>query len=242
MILFISDLHLSPERPHITRLLLAFLATQARAAQALYILGDLFEYWAGDDDIDDAHHRPVVDALLELKRSGCKLYFMHGNRDFLIGAHFAQASGVELLPDPLLIDLFGRAALLTHGDMLCTDDVDYQTFRAQVRKPQWQKEFLAQPLVQRKSIIEQLRSRSEQEKSHKSDAIMDVNADAVTGLLRRYDIPPLLIHGHTHRPAHHHIEIDGATCERIVLADWGDSGSYLCCDAKDCETVELKGL
>jgi UDP-2,3-diacylglucosamine hydrolase len=213
---------------------MAFLAQQAREAQALYILGDLFEYWAGDDDIDDAHHRPVIDAMRALAESGCKLCFMHGNRDFLIGTRFANASGAELLPDPLAIALYGRPVLLTHGDMLCTDDVDYQAFRVQVRDPQWQQDFLARPLAERKAQIEKLRNRSEQAKSYKDEAIMDVNAGAVAELLRQHDYPPLLIHGHTHRPARHRVELDGRVCERIVLADWGDRGSYLCCDAGGC--------
>lgn len=239
MILFASDLHLCRGQPHTTRLFLEFLAHQAMEARALYLLGDLFEYWAGDDDIDDAHHRPVIEAMRAVAESGCKLYFMHGNRDFLIGAGFAHASGAELLPDPLLIDLQGRRALLTHGDMLCTDDVDYQAFRAQVRDPRWQQDFLSLSLAERKTQIEKLRSRSEQAKSYKDEAIMDVNADAVAELLRRYDYPPLLIHGHTHRPACHRIEIDDRICERIVLADWGARGSYLRCAANGCEVMYL---
>jgi UDP-2,3-diacylglucosamine hydrolase len=239
LILFASDLHLCRERPHTTRLFQEFLSRQALEAQALYLLGDLFEYWAGDDDIDDVHHRPVVSALRALADRGCKLYFMHGNRDFLIGEGFSRASGAELLPDPLLIDLYGRRTLLTHGDMLCTDDVDYQAFRAQVRAPQWQHDFLSLPLAERKAQIDKLRSRSEQAKSYKDAAIMDVNADAVAELLRRFDYPPLLIHGHTHRPARHRVEPDGRICERIVLADWGQRGGYLRCDASGCEVLEI---
>lgn len=239
MILFVSDLHLCRERPQTTRLFLGFLANQASEAHALYILGDLFEYWAGDDDIKDAHHRPVIEAMRVLADSGHKLYFMHGNRDFLIGSGFADVSGAGLLPDPLIIDVCGRPALITHGDMLCTDDVNYQVFRAQVRNLKWQTDFLAQPLDERKAQIEKLRSRSEQAKSYKDEAIMDVNAGAVSELLRQHDYPPLLIHGHTHRPARHRIELDGRICERVVLADWGDRGSYLCCDENRCEMMAV---
>ncbi|MCX7627365.1 MAG: UDP-2,3-diacylglucosamine diphosphatase [Methylophilaceae bacterium] len=237
--LFVSDLHLSHERPHTTRLFLAFLQQQAQHAQALYILGDLFEYWAGDDDLDDAHHRPVIEAMRKLTRSGCKLYFMHGNRDFLIGGDFAHATGAELLADPWRIELCGQTAVLTHGDLLCTDDTDYQNFRVQVRDPLWQQKFLSLPLAERKAQITQLRARSEQEKSYKTAAIMDVAPQAVVELLRQYDYPALLIHGHTHRPAHHRIVLDGRICERIVLPEWGLRGGYLRCAADGWEMREV---
>jgi UDP-2,3-diacylglucosamine hydrolase len=240
VIFFISDLHLCQERPHAARLFLDFLANRARQAQALYILGDLFEYWAGDDDIGDPSHRPVVEAMHQLASSGVSLYVMHGNRDFLLGQDFAAASGATLLPDPVAIDLHGKRALLTHGDLLCTDDVDYQNFRTMVREPAWQQRFLGLPLAQRKAQIVELRSRSEQAKSCKAEAIMDVNADAVAGFLRERDFPPLLIHGHTHRPGRHLIELDGRTCERIVLADWGDTGSCLQCGPDGCDVRELR--
>jgi UDP-2,3-diacylglucosamine hydrolase len=239
---FVSDLHLCQERPRVTQLFLEFLANQAPQAQVLYILGDLFEYWAGDDDIDDPHHRTVIAGMRALSESGCAVYVMHGNRDFLMAADFAEASGAKLLPDPLIIDLHGTRALLTHGDMQCTDDKEYQAFRARVRDPRWQQEFLAFPLALRKAQIEALRSRSEQEKAYKSAAIMDVNEEAVIELLREYDFPPLLIHGHTHRPALHRIEVDGKVCQRIVLADWGDDGSssYLECSATGCVVREIR--
>ncbi len=174
-----------------------------------------------------------------LSESGCALYVMHGNRDFLMGAAFAKACGATLLPDPVLIDLHGRRALLTHGDLQCTDDKEYQAFRSKVRAPQWQQSFLALPLSQRKAQIAALRSRSEQEKSYKDAAIMDVNAGAIVDLLRRYDFPPLLIHGHTHRPGRHTVTVEGNISERIVLADWGDRGSCLECSAHGCEVREL---
>jgi UDP-2,3-diacylglucosamine hydrolase len=218
---------------------LEFLEQCASHAQALYVLGDLFEYWAGDDDLDTTFHQPVIQAMRHAADRGCRLYFMHGNRDFLLGEEFARASGGTLLPDPWLIDLYGQPALLSHGDLLCTDDRDYQNFRSLVRTPQWQKNFLARPLDERKTTIAQLRARSEQEKSYKATSIMDVNDQAVASLLRQHGYPPLLIHGHTHRPARHRIELDGRICERIVLPDWNECGGYLDCDGQDCVLQEF---
>ncbi|GBG14201.1 UDP-2,3-diacylglucosamine hydrolase [Novimethylophilus kurashikiensis] len=239
MILFISDLHLCQERPRTTQLFLDFLSREASQAAALYILGDLFEYWAGDDDVESTYIQSVLGAMRRLSDSGTKVYVMRGNRDVLLGAGFEQASGAELLPDPVMIDLYGRSALLTHGDALCTDDVEYQQFRQMVRDSKWQQDFLSLPLAQRKSQIQALRSRSEEAKSYKAEAIMDVNQDAVAECLRTHGYPPLLIHGHTHRPARHSLEIDGKHCERIVLSDWGDTGSYLLCTKQGCEVVNL---
>lgn len=219
---------------------LEFLENRAPQATALYILGDLFEYWAGDDDIEDVHHRPVVEAMHVLVDSGTALYVMHGNRDFLMGPRFAAASGAIILPDPIIIDLYGKSAVLTHGDKLCTDDVEYQYFRSVVREPKWQRDFLDLPLQQRKAQIEELRSRSEQAKSYKDEAIMDVNTEAVASFLREHGLPPLLIHGHTHRPGRHLLELDGKHCERIVLADWGDTGSVLECNEDGCTVQELR--
>lgn len=239
MILFISDLHLCPERPHVTRLFLEFLSDRATQAEALYILGDLFEYWAGDDDLDDLHHQSVIEGMRALSDHGTAVYVMHGNRDFLMGQGFSAASGATLLTDPVTVDLYGKTAVLTHGDMLCTDDTEYQQFRGVVREPKWQKEFLGLPLVQRKAKIAELRGRSEEAKSYKDAAIMDVNQNAVAEFLRSHGYPSLLIHGHTHRPARHQIEIDGRHCERIVLADWGDTGSCLVCTEQGCEVSNL---
>ncbi|HYG32509.1 MAG TPA: UDP-2,3-diacylglucosamine diphosphatase [Methylophilaceae bacterium] len=237
--LFISDLHLCSTRPAITRQLTAFLQSIAGKADALYILGDLFEYWAGDDDLDDPRHAEVIAALSALKPAGTQVFFMHGNRDFLLGEAFAAKTGITLLSDPTLLTLYGQRVLLTHGDTLCTDDIAYQAFRQQVREPAWQAGFLAQPLSARKAQIEALRQRSEQEKSQKSESIMDVNADAVHGLLKQYDYPELLIHGHTHRPARHLLEVDGHHCERWVLGDWYEQGSCLRLDAQGCSNQAL---
>ena len=236
--LFISDLHLCSERPAISRIFSDFLRTQAAQAQALYILGDLFEYWAGDDDLADPFNSMVATALRDLSDRGVALYLMHGNRDILIGKIFADACGATLLPDPSLIDLCGKPALLMHGDTLCTEDEDYQAFRAQVHDAGWQQQFLAQPLAARKAFIEQLRGKSEQEKHGKSQEIMDVAEDAVKAVLRQHR-HPRLIHGHTHRPARHLHSVDGKTCERWVLSDWYDHGEYLRCDDSGCAVVKL---
>ena len=232
--LFISDLHLCEERPQITALFLEFLATIAAKAEALYILGDLFEYWAGDDDLPDPYHQCIVAGLRALSAKGTRLYIMHGNRDLLLGQAFMQACDASLLLDPTVIDLYGQIGLLTHGDKLCTDDVKYQEFRRQVHDHVWQQAFLAQPLVSRKAQIAGMRRQSEQEKSVKSEAIMDVNAAAVASLLAENNFPPLLIHGHTHRMNRHALSISGQQCERIVLGDWYESGSYLECSAQGC--------
>jgi UDP-2,3-diacylglucosamine hydrolase len=237
--LFISDLHLCSTRPAITRQFVDFLQTIAGKTDALYILGDLFEYWAGDDDLDDPRHGDILTALSALTAAGTRVFFMHGNRDFLLGGGFSRKTGITLLSDPTLLTLYGKRILLSHGDTLCTDDVAYQTFRQQVREPAWQTEFLSQPLAVRKAQIEALRQRSEQEKSRKTESIMDVNAAAVSALLRQYDYPELLIHGHTHRPARHEIDLDGHHCERWVLGDWYDQGSCLRCDANGCSSHPL---
>jgi UDP-2,3-diacylglucosamine hydrolase len=225
-VLFISDLHLCEERPATTRAFLAFLAGPARAARALYILGDLFEYWVGDDDGDAPLHRQVGAALMALAAHGVTVFLLVGNRDFLLGEHFARRAGVRLLADPTPIELAGRPVLLTHGDLLCTDDEAYQAYRAQVRAPAWQRSFLARPLAERKQFVEALRRRSEAAKRDKASEIMDVNARAVDALLRQWGYPTL-IHGHTHRPARHVHDVDGHRCERWVLADWDDEAPYL---------------
>lgn len=237
--LFVSDLHLCRSRPAITEQFLTFLHTEATEAEALYILGDLFEYWAGDDDVDDVHHQGIIAGLRQLAAKGTNIFFMHGNRDFLLGQVFANAAGIRLLHDPTIIDLYGKRILLSHGDALCTDDVDYQAFRRQVRIPAWQAAFLSTPLAARKAQIESLRLRSEQEKSLKSESIMDVNADAVNQLIKDYSYPELLIHGHTHRPALHQLAVDGHPCQRWVLGDWYEQGSRLRCDASGCSSRTL---
>ncbi|MEW6313194.1 MAG: UDP-2,3-diacylglucosamine diphosphatase [Pseudomonadota bacterium] len=237
--LFISDLHLCARRPRLTTRFLHFLEHDARHADALYILGDLFEYWAGDDDLDDAYNRDIVSALRRLSESDVRLYLMHGNRDFLMGERFAAACGGTWLTDPTLVDLHGTPTLLSHGDALCTADAEYQAFRLQVRNPAWQRDFLAQPLAERKRLIEALRERSEEQKQVKSYDIMDVTTQAVEQLLRAHGCPRL-IHGHTHRPNHHRHMVDGHACERWVLPNWEEMqaenfhGGYLRCDPHGC--------
>lgn len=230
--LFISDLHLSPERPAITALFERFLDHAPGDAGGLYILGDLFESWAGDDDLAEPFNARIVNALARVA-ARMPLYVMHGNRDFLLGPAFARASGAHLLPDPSVVSLHGTPTLLMHGDTLCTDDTDYQRFRAQVRDARWQAGFLAQPLAARKEQIAALRARSETEKAGKPAAIMDVNPQAVDAAVRQY-ATPRLIHGHTHRPARHEHRVDGMLCERWVLPDWYEQGGYLRCDADGC--------
>jgi len=237
--LFVSDLHLCPARPHTTQRFLQFLQETAPQAEALYILGDLFESWVGDDDLAEPLHRAIAHALAQLAAAGVKIWLLHGNRDFLLGASFAQAAGVRLLDEPSLIDLYGVPTLLSHGDTLCSDDVDYLAFRAMVRNPAWQDKFLAQPLAQRKALIQQWRGQSEQEKQQKSAAIMDANPAAIVAALRAYAYPRL-IHGHTHRPAQHIHSVDGRVCERWVLPAWDEDGSgYLRCDPSGCTAIAL---
>lgn len=237
--LFISDLHLSEDEPHITQLFQNFTRTIARDASALYILGDLFEYWAGDDDRNSPFHQQIIGAMRELAQQGIPVFIMHGNRDFLMDQQLAQECHATLLQDPTLIDLHGTPTLLTHGDALCTDDVQYQAFRQQVRQPAWRNNFLAQPLAQRKAQIEQLRKMSEDQKQTKAMDIMDVNLASVAELFRAHHYPRM-IHGHTHRQKHHLHDVDGKTCERWVLGDWHSTGNALRCDAEGCSFQAIK--
>jgi UDP-2,3-diacylglucosamine hydrolase len=236
--LFISDLHLCAGRPPSNRSFFAFLERVARSARALYILGDLFEYWAGDDDLGDPFNTAIVSALARLVGGGVPTYLMHGNRDFVIGDAFARASGVTLLPDPTLLNLYGLPTLLMHGDTLCTLDEDYQAFRREARSDAWIHNLLQRPLAERKTAVEALRRQSELEKRAKSAEIMDVAAAEVEAALRRHGYPRL-IHGHTHRPARHVHLVDGHACERWVLADWYQGGSYLACDTAGCRSIQL---
>lgn len=236
--LFISDLHLAPDTPAANETLLAFLEGTAPSADALYVLGDLFEYWIGDDGLEHPFARAIASAFRKLSDRGVPVYFMHGNRDFLVGERFARESGMHILADPTLVDLYGRPTLLMHGDTLCGGDVEYQKFRAVVRNPAWQQAFLAKPLAERIRVAQEVRGKSEQAKQVKDMAIMDVTPATVEEALRQHG-HPRLIHGHTHRPARHEHLVDGKTCERWVLADWYDHGSYLVCDAGGCRPRPL---
>ena len=202
------------------------------------MLGDLFEYWPGDDDIADPLHTEVAAAFSRVNEKGVKLYLMHGNRDFLMGNAFCRAAGMTLLPDPSIIDLYGTPTLLMHGDTLCTDDVQYQSFRAQVRSRDWQHAFLDKPLTERKVIIEGMRHKSVAAQTEKPEEILDVNQLAVHEVLRAHGYPRL-IHGHTHRPARHLHTIDDKICERWVLTDWYTHGGYLQCNQNGCEMFRV---
>lgn len=226
MILFISDLHLDAGRPAITALFVEFLAgLEPQRCAGLYILGDLFEAWIGDDN-DDPHDAEVIAALHATTQRGIPVWLMHGNRDFLLGERFAQATGCTLLSDPARIELGGEPTLLMHGDMLCTDDHEYQQFRALVRDPDWQRQFLAKPLGERRQIAAGLRETSRQRTGEKAAEIMDVNPQAVRDTLHRHGVRRL-IHGHTHRPAVHDLDLEGLPAQRIVLGDWYTQGSVL---------------
>ncbi len=224
--LFISDLHLQPSHPELLRACLDFLGNNARGAEALYVLGDLFEVWIGDDD-DAPWLEELAAACHSLANEGTRLYFQHGNRDFLLGADFARRCGMELLPELALIDLHGRKTLLLHGDTLCTADVEYLKFREQVRNPQWQQMILGQSLDNRRALAGALRNESKMAGGTKSMAIMDVTPDEVVRVMAEQNID-LMIHGHTHRPARHVLSIGGKPAERIVLGDWTSTqGWYL---------------
>ncbi len=224
--LFISDLHLTADRPAITELFLNFLRREARAAQALYILGDFFEYWIGDDAVEQPEYRPIVEALRDVARTGTPISIMHGNRDFLLGSRFEHASGCQLVPDPTRIDLYGTPVLLMHGDTLCTEDVDYLKVRAMTRTERWQREFLDKPLPEREMIVRGYREESRRSTAQKAPQIMDVTQSAVATALREHGVRHL-IHGHTHRPGEHIFDLDGAPATRTVLGDWYEQGSVL---------------
>lgn len=239
--LFISDLHLAEARPGITRLFMRFLEEMAPAAQTLFILGDLFEFWIGDDALADPLNAEVLAGLSKVATGGTQLKFMHGNRDFLAGPGFAVAAQAQLLADPTLLDLHGTPTLLMHGDTMCTDDKAYQAFRAHVRNPEVQRQFLALPIPARQHQVGQVRAQSDQQKQDKPPAIMDVTLSAVEAALRAANYPPRLIHGHTHRPARHEHMVDGHRCERWVLSDWYEKGEYLRVDASGVTRVPYTG-
>ena len=220
--LYISDLHLSEDRPEANERFFAFMEGEAASADELYVLGDFFEYWVGDDDLDDPFNAVVAGFFRRFTGAGRRLFVLHGNRDFLVGERFARETGATLLEDPALVG----DTLLMHGDTLCTDDLDYQRWRRTARSADWQREFLAKPLAERRRVVRGLREKSKEVIQAKPADIMDVNAEAVREALRRYGAVRL-IHGHTHRPGHHRLEVDGRRCERWVLPDWYAAGGYL---------------
>jgi len=223
--LFISDLHLDASRPHITRLFLDFLETEAADADALYILGDLFEAWIGDDAPDEVGDQ-VADGLARLHERGVPCFFIHGNRDFLLGDAFARRARMTLLPDPSVIEIEGESVLLMHGDTLCTDDAPYQAFRAQTHTPLWQSAFLSRPVAERQQFAARARAESARYTRSVGDAITDVNGEAVEAALRQ-NTTAQMIHGHTHRPAIHALTVDGKPMRRVVLGDWYEQSSKL---------------
>jgi len=223
-VLFISDLHLAPERPAVTRAFLSFLSDRAANAESLYILGDLFEAWIGDDD-PSAMAAEVQDALRNLSDSGVNLFIQQGNRDFLLGKRFTKRCGAVMLGDEHIIEYAGHRALAMHGDSLCTDDIDYQRFRRKARNPIYKWCLSHLPLKRRQKLATDWRAKSMAANSNKASAIMDVNAQAVATVMDNHGVE-VLIHGHTHRPNRHAL----ASGERIVLGDWHDLGWVLCLD------------
>ncbi|EXJ15274.1 UDP-2,3-diacylglucosamine diphosphatase [Imhoffiella purpurea] len=223
--LFISDLHLSPDRPATLELFIDFLAGRARQASRLYILGDLFDSWIGDDD-DSPFNRRVTEALRALTESGVRCDLMHGNRDFLLGRRFRRGTGCRPLPDPTLASFAEKPTLLMHGDLLCTDDLAYQRFRKRVRNPLAQRLFLFKSLASRRALADEYRRRSREAMADKAPEIMDVNPDAVVRYLRRFGARHL-IHGHTHRPRDHEVLVGGAEAKRSVLAEWSEQGGEI---------------
>lgn len=224
--LFISDLHLSSERPAINDLFLTFLRTEARTADALYILGDLFEFWIGDEAVEFDEHRPLIAGLRQLVDSGVPVYVMPGNRDFVLGPGFERASHCKVISDPTRIDLYGTPILLMHGDSLCTRDTEYMAFRKMVRDPAWQRAALAKPLAEREAIARKYREISMATSANKKPEIMDVTPEEVDNAMRTHSVRRF-IHGHTHRPAEHVFTLDGAPAYRTVLGDWYEQGSVL---------------
>jgi len=235
--LLVSDVHLSPVRPEMAELFLRFLEREARGAAALYILGDLFDMWIGDDDPLPLN-TAVMDALGRLSAAGTAVYVMCGNRDFLFGGGFLRRTGARLLPDPTSLEMDGVPTLLMHGDTLCTDDIAYQRARRRYRRPWVLRGFLALPRPARVAIGRHFRRKSERTKRATAPRIMDVSAAAVEAALRAHGYPRL-IHGHTHRPACHLHVVDGHRCERWVLGDWYERGSYLRSDASGLTRVAL---
>ncbi len=228
---FIADLHLCEQQAHTTQAFIDFCQHKARSARALYILGDLFEYWLGDDALD-AVALTVQDQLQQLSTTGVALYYMAGNRDFLLGDDYANACGMTRLTEPHVCDLYGQRVLLVHGDAECTDDHAYQQTRQMLRNPTWQSQFLSQPIAARIEFAKQARAKSQQHTQASSNEIMDVNQQAITDLMQTHQVKTL-IHGHTHRPAIHRQQ----NLTRIVLGDWHHQSSYLAVDKNQMQLV-----
>jgi UDP-2,3-diacylglucosamine hydrolase len=235
--LFVSDLHLEADRPDIGNQFIEFLKTEAMEADDLYILGDLFEAWVGDDD-PNTHYAKIKMAIRKVVDKGVPVYFMHGNRDFMIGRQFANETGVEILKDPYPVDMYGQKALLSHGDALCTDDTQYQRVRLMTRNPDWQASILAKPLKERLRIAEEARRQSLERTLNLSMDIMDVNQDEVRRVIKEHGVD-VLLHGHTHRPGIHSIDLGKRKAQRIVLGDWYKQGSVLRWDLRGPKLREM---
>jgi len=238
--LFLSDLHLSPERPSAVAAFHAFATGPARAAAAVYVMGDLFDWWVGDDQLREPFIAPIVASLRALSLDGVPLFVARGNRDFMLGNAFERASGATLLPEQLLLDLFGVPTLISHGDELCTDDAEYQAYRARVRTPAAMRRLLRLPYFVRRIMASWLRRKSSSDKTLKPEYIMDVNAAAVAEAFRRHGAQRM-IHGHTHRPNRHQHDVDGTLRERWVMADWHDRGHYLAVDEHGVHERTING-
>ena len=238
--LFISDLHLAPDRPAANAAFHAFARGPARNAAAVYILGDLFDAWLGDDQLREPFARAVGDSLRALSDAGVALYVARGNRDFLLGDAFASAVGATLLPEQQIVDVGGMRLVVLHGDELCTGDADYQAYRTRMRSDTTRRRLLAMPYFVRRGIAWYLRRRSRKANALKPESIMDVEPDAVADMFRRHGVTRM-IHGHTHRPALHSLDVDGQPRERIVLADWNDRGHYLEASAAGLHVREVTG-
>ena len=235
--LFISDLHLEADRPDIGKQFLNFLQTDASEADDLYILGDLFEAWVGDDD-PNTHYFTIKRAIRKVVDNGIPIYFMHGNRDFMVGREFANETGVQILDDPYRVKMYGENALLTHGDLLCTDDVSYQRVRLMTRDPDWQATMRAKPLKDRLRMAEEARRQSLEQTLNLSMEIMDVNQDAVVQMIQKHNVD-VLLHGHTHRPGTHTVQVGHRKAKRIVLGDWYTQGSVLRWDSRGPKLEEM---
>lgn len=235
--LFVADIHLSAQRPDLIKAFVSFIENTAAGIEALYLLGDIFEAWIGDD-FTPPELLTVINALKTLSESGTKLFFQRGNRDFLVGEKFTQHIGAKLLNDSLIVELATEQALIMHGDQLCIDDVEYQKFRSVIRSNQWRDEFLKKPVSERLQIAEHLRNQSKQHSSQKSQQITDVNPTEVVDVIKNSQVN-LLIHGHTHRPFIHDITISpGTSAKRIVLGDWDKSLWYIRSDEQGCQLIE----
>lgn len=234
---FVADIHLCSQRPELIQGFVDFIEKTAKDCNSLYLLGDIFEAWIGDDYLDPAI-KPVIEALQALSNNGTSLYFQRGNRDFLVGTQFTQLIGAQLLEDSCIVTLESCDALIMHGDQLCTDDIEYQKFRSLVRSPEWQNDFLSKPIAQRLQIAEHLRTQSKEHSSAKSQQITDVNKEQVIQSIASCS-SLLLIHGHTHRPAIHSVVLpDKRIAKRMVLGDWGESLWYIKSDASGCKLIE----